>query len=216
MMSCRSFVLLVALAGAPAFAQEGVSGAGQAWSIVGAKTLETNGNAIDVAAGWPGLLVSYHRGVAPMLTLGARGGFVYGVEGMVRAVAPGFKVQALLRVRLLERDRISLGLTFEPGPFFHSGYFASTMWGFSIPVGFRLGIVAASALSLAVLLDLPLWVQFGSGGGVNVPILTGVGLEYFVTSSLLVYFRTRMGPTIRPYNVAEFTFEGVLGVGFRL
>lgn len=214
------YAVALALASVTAAAQAvddpAVGAGGQEWSLVGAKTLPQGGNSIDVAAGWPGLFVSYHRGVAPMLSLGGRASFVYGVEGMVREVTPGFKVQALLKVRLFERDRLSLGITFEPGPFFHSPYFGATLVGFTIPVGFRLGIVAASAFTVAILFDVPLWVQFGTGGGVNVPILTGVGLEYFVTSTLGVFFRTRMGPTIRPYRVAEFTFEGVLGVGFRL
>lgn len=190
--------------------------AGQHWSIVGPKTLEPSANALEIAAGWPGLSVGYLRGVAPALNLGARVGFVYGIEGEIRSVVPGVKLQVLLKWRILEKDRLSFGLTFEPGPFFHALSGGSTLAGFSIPLGVRLGIAASSALTVAVLVDVPMWVQFGPGGELNVPVLSGVGLEYFVTSTLGLFFRTRLGPTIHTsYRLAEFTFEGSLGVAFK-
>jgi hypothetical protein len=189
---------------------------GQSWSAVGPKTIPTDANEIDASAGWPGIQVSYLRGLAPHFNLGARFGFNYGVEGMVRAqVTPGIKLQVLAKYTFVDEGKVSFGMTFEPGPLFHF-YNVSTLVGFALPIGFRLGIAASSAVQLAVLFDLPFWISFGNASSFNVPILTGVGVEYFIQSTLALYFRMRMGPTIFSRGgAAEFTLETVVGVGWR-
>lgn len=214
----RWLALLVVLCGVVARAEDApvpVS-TGQAWSVVGPKTVAQNANALEGSVGWPGVSVGYLRGVAPKLNVGGRFGFVYGVEGLVRSqVTPGLKLQALIKVTLLEQGKISLGVTFEPGPVFHF-YSFSTLVAFTLPVGLRLGIAASSALQLAILFDLPFWISFGNASSFNMPILTGVGLEYFVQSDLALFLRLRMGPTIYfRGGVAEFTLESVVGVGWK-
>ena len=39
-----------------------------------------------------------------------------------------------------------------------------------------------------------MWVEFGLFGGFNLPILTGGGVEYFITSQLAAFVRARIGP----------------------
>jgi hypothetical protein len=204
----HSMTVAALLAASPALAD------GQAWSIVGARTVETGANELDLSAGWPGISASYLRGVVPGVNLGARVSFAYGVEGLVRAVVPGFTMQALVKVRLLDAERLSLGLVFEPGPFFHFPSAALSRIGLALPIGLRVGIATSSALSLAVLLDVPMWVEFGPSGGFNIPILTGLGLEYFATSNLGVFARLQVGPTITPSGLAELTLDGRVGVAF--
>lgn len=190
---------------------------GQSWSAVGPKTLSSSGNSIEATVGWPGLGVAWQRGVASRVNLGARLGFVYGVEGLVRhRLAPGLKLQVLTKFLLLDEGRVSLGVTFEPGPLFHFYPHGGTLAGFSLPVGFRLGVAASSALQLALLFDLPFWLTFGPGASFQVPILTGIGVEYFIKSDLLVLLRLRMGPTLYyRAGAAEFTLESVVGLGWR-
>lgn len=189
----------------------------QSWSAVGPKTIGPGGNVLEGSVGWPGLSVSYLRGIAPKFNLGGRFGFVYGVEGLVRTnVAPGIKLQLLTKFTLLDQGKISLGVTFDPGPVFHFYGNLGTLVAFTLPVGFRLGIAASSALQLAILFDLPFWISFGTGSSFNMPILTGVGVEYFLQSDLLLFLRVRMGPTIFfRGGVAEFTLDSVVGVGWR-
>jgi hypothetical protein len=211
----RALALLAAglLASAAAAQPEPI---GQTWSAIGPRTLEPGANSVELNAGWPGLSVGYYRGILPGLNLGARLAFVYGVEGMIRYVEPGFKGQLLLKWRFLDLERVSLGLTFEPGLFFHAPYFGGTVAGFSLPLGLRLGIVASSALAVSVLVDLPMWVSFGPGSEFNVPVLSGVGVEYFVTSTLALFLHTRIGPTIHAASgFAELTFDASLGVAFK-
>lgn len=188
---------------------------GQAWSAIGPRTLAPGENALEAFAGYPSISAGYLRGIASGINVGVRVGFVYGVEGMFREAAPGFKAQGLLKLRLLDSGRISMGLTFEPGLLYHSTFLQGARVGLTFPIGFRLGIAASSAIAIAVLVDLPMWVEFGTFGGFNLPILTGGGAEYFITSQLAVFVRARIGPTIRTNRPAEVTFEGVLGIGYR-
>lgn len=187
---------------------------GQLWSAVGARTSQHRGSALEVSAGWPDVSVGFLHGVAGSLDLGGRVSFAYGVEGLVRQVVPGFKLQARVKARLVDSGRLSLGLVFEPGPLFHFPPNSATRVGLALPLGLRVGIAASSALSLAVLLGVPLWVEFGPNGGLNVPVLTGLGLEYFLTSDAAVFARLQLGPTIRGSGAAELTLDGVLGAAF--
>jgi hypothetical protein len=188
---------------------------GQRWSVVGGRTVGAGGNAIEAGLGWPGLSVGYSRGVLDSLDLGVRLSFNYGLEGLVTRVVPGAKVQGLLKFRLIDKGAVSLGLTFEPGPLFAVDRFGNGTVAFALPVGLKLGFAVSSALNLGFTFDVPLWIQFGAGGGANLPLLPGLGLEYFVKSELLLFFRTRMGPTLRPGGFFELAFDAQLGVGYR-
>lgn len=197
---------------APAVTSE----SGQPWSVIGARTLAPGANALEAFLGYPSISVGYLRGVASGINAGARVGFVYGVEGMFREAAPGFKVQGLLRLRLLDSGLVSLGLTVEPGFLFYSSFLQGGRAGLTLPVGLRLGIAASSALAVAITVDVPMWVEFGTFGGFNAPILTGGGVEYFITSEFLAFARLRIGPTLRTGGrPTEVTFEGSVGVGYR-
>lgn len=189
---------------------------GQSWSVVGPKTLAPGANVLEASAGYPAISVGFLRGVSPGMNVGARLGFVYGVEGMFREAAPGFKAQGLFKLRLLDSGLISLGLTLEPGVLYYASFLQGPRVGLTLPVGFRLGIAASSAISVAVLVELPMWVEFGQFGGFNLPILTGGGVEYFITSQLAAFVRARIGPTIRTTGrPAEVTFDGCVGIGYR-
>ena len=213
--------VLVALAvaasdGAPGPATTSVAvPAGQPWSVVGARTTGLGGNALEAALGWPGLTVGYARGVLDAMDLGVRLSFNYGLEGLVTRLVPGAKVQGVLRYRLLDQGAVSLAVSFEPGPLFAVDRFGNGLVAFSLPLGVRLGLAVSSAMTLGFSFDVPLWVQFGPGGGANVPFLPGLGLEYFIKSDLAAFFRARMCPTLRPPGFFELTFEAQLGVGYR-
>lgn len=219
----RTLSLLVVVLGAGlAFGEEAPAplpgpavSSGQRWSVVSPRTAGQGGSVLEAGLGWPGLWVGFLHGVTPQFDLGVRGTFTYGLEGTIAMVLPGMKVNLLTKVRLLDTGKVSLGVVFEPGPLFSAypgGYVA---WGFSLPIGLRLGIHPVSALTIGVTFDLPFWVQFG-WSSFNVPILTGLGAEYFVDSSLLLFFRTKMGPTISQNSIASFTFDATIGLGWKL
>ncbi len=212
----------VALAEEPVVVSSGTSSvsqtreeSGQPWSVLGPKTLAPGDTALEAFAGYPSISAGFMRGISPGINIGGRVGFVYGVEGMFREAAPGLKIQGTLKLRFLDSGRVSLGMTFEPGIVNHWSYLQGSRTFLALPVGFRLGIVASSAIAIAVLVDFPMWAEFGQFGGFNLPILTGGGVEYFITSQFAAFARARIGPTIRTNRPAEVTFEASVGIGYR-
>lgn len=204
-----------------ALAQEEVSyGRGQGWSVLSGQTVG-NGTALVGQVGWPGLSLGLLHGATNKFDIGGKLSFNYGREGIVTSVVPGLKLQAWLRLMLLESSRVNLGLSFAPGPFFYF-YNSYTDVGLSLPIALTVGIPVGSALMLNVGMDIPFYVIFGSGGGPVFPILLGGGLEYFVDRNLAVTFNVRMGPSIFPYEDfryrgrARFTMEAMFGIAYRL
>jgi hypothetical protein len=204
-----------------ALAQEEVSyGRGQGWSVLSGQTVG-NGTALVGQVGWPGLSLGLLHGATNKFDIGGKLSFNYGREGIVTSVVPGLKLQAWMRLMLLESSRVNLGLSFAPGPFFYF-YNSYTDVGLSLPIALTVGIPVGSALMLNVGMDIPFYVIFGSGGGPVFPILLGGGLEYFVDRNLAVTFNVRMGPSIFPYDDfryrgrARFTMEAMFGIAYRL
>jgi hypothetical protein len=199
---------------------------GQQWSVVTARTLGAGANLIEGGIGFPGLHAQYLRGITQTLDVGARFSFNYGLEGQVscnvlicpgNALLPGVKLQGVARYKFFDNGKLNAGASFAPGVMFYFERLLGTQVGFAIPLAVRLGIVATSALSVGVTLDVPMWVLFGRNASLVVPILAGVGAEYFITSALAVWFDLRMGPSLwtRSFVGAAFTFDGKLGVGWR-
>ncbi|MGV3624629.1 MAG: hypothetical protein ACO1OB_27665 [Archangium sp.] len=188
---------------------------GQTWSVIGARTIAPGANLFVAEAGYPGLSVAYQRGIVSGLNLGGRVGFMYSLDGLVRDVVPGLKVQALLKFRFYDAGRISLGMTFEPGFFIGDSYLQGTRGGLNLPIGLRLGIAASSALAIGIQIEVPMWVEFGRFGGFNAPILSGGGAEYFITSNLTLFAKVRVGPIIRTGRATEAGFDASIGMGYR-
>lgn len=190
----------------------------------GGKTMGSGKTAASVQAGWPGLQVGVLHGIAPRIDLGGRFSFNYGFEGLVNFVVPGFKLQGVMRGALLERGKLNLGVEFAPGPLFYFGQTAShfgTTVGLTLPVSLVAGIQVGSAIMLNFPLEMPMFVTFGSNGGLFFPVLVGAGVEYFIDSNLAATFKVRMGPTVdtresRRRNNAYFTLETMIGVEYRL
>jgi hypothetical protein len=216
------FFLCWILASTVALAQEEeVSyGRGQGWSVLAADTVGANQNALVAQIGWPGVSLGLLHGGTSRFDIGGRFTFNWGQEGLVEIVEPGIKLQAWMRLMLARTSKVSLALTFQPGPlfYFHDG---STDVGMALPVALVAGIPVGSAIMLNVGLDVPFHVYFGTGGGPVFPLLVGGGLEYFLDRSIQVNFNVRMGPSVIPdsgrrgRSDAYFTLESLLGVAWR-
>ena len=175
--------------------------------------------------GWPGLSLGLLHGGTDRFDIGGKVGFNYGREGIVTRVVPGLKLQAWLRLMLIQASKVNVGLSFAPGPFFYF-YKGYTDVGLVLPLALTIGIPVGSALMLNVGLDAPFYVTFGNNGGPVVPLLVGGGAEYFIDRSLAVTFNVRMGPTLGAYassrellvdrSRSAFTLEALIGVAYRL
>ncbi|PTL78481.1 hypothetical protein [Vitiosangium sp. GDMCC 1.1324] len=213
-------VLLVS--GAAMAQGEGVSyGRGQGWSVLSGQTVGQGSTVLEGQVGWPGLSLGVLHGATSRFDIGGKFTFNYGREGIVTAVVPGLKLQAWVRVMLLENSKLNLGLSFAPGPLFYF-YDNFTDVGLALPISLTVGIPVGSALMLNAGLDIPFYVIFGSGGGPVFPLLLGGGAEYFIDRNLAVTFNLRMGPTIGAYGdfrgrgSARFTLEALFGVAYKL
>ncbi|WP_375767197.1 hypothetical protein NR798_36765 [Archangium gephyra] len=212
--------LLLVSSAAVAQEEAGASyGRGQGWSMLSGQTLG-QGTALSGQVGWPGVSLGLLHGATSRFDIGGKLTFNYGREGLITSVVPGLKLQAWMRLMLLQTSRVNLGLSFAPGPFFYF-YERFTDVGLSLPISLTLGIPVGSALMLNAGMDIPFYVIFGTGGGVVVPILLGGGLEYFIDRSLAVSFNVRMGPSVGSYagvagrGDARFTLEALLGVAYK-
>lgn len=218
----RSTILaLVALAGlvaAPAHAQR----AGQGWSVLGATSVGDGGLVLNGQFGYPGVSVEFLAGLGSV-DVGLRGTYNYAFEGWTTRYyqRSGLKGQALLRLNVLQGERVNLGLRFEPGIL---TYFtrSTTDTGLLLPVGATLGIPVSSALNLGLTVDVPLFVLWGNGvgafggDGVYVPILFGAGAEYFVDRNIALTAQMKMGPTLMHGGGANFTLNFLFGVAVKL
>ncbi|MGZ3458853.1 MAG: hypothetical protein ACXU86_10175 [Archangium sp.] len=222
--SVLSGVLMgVLLVSSAAVAQDqGVSyGHGQGWSVLSGQTVGQGGTVLTGQVGWPGISLGLLHGATSRFDIGGKLSFNYGREGIVTSVVPGLKLQAWVRLMLLESSRVNVGLTFAPGPLFYF-YNDGTDVGLALPVGLTVGIPVGSAVMLNVGMDIPFYVIFGAGGGPVFPILFGGGLEYFIDRNLALNFNVRMGPSIFPSESfryegrARFTMEALFGLAYHL
>ncbi|MFL5322153.1 MAG: hypothetical protein ACJ790_21025, partial [Myxococcaceae bacterium] len=116
---------------------------GQGWSMQAGRTVGSGTTAVSVVAGWPGLSAGVLYGATDRVDIGVRLSFNYGFEGMVNFVEPGMKMQGVVRVALLDKQKFNLGLEFAPGPLFYfnnPNYFGpSTIVGLALPFSLTVG-----------------------------------------------------------------------------
>lgn len=221
--SCKVVVLVAALAIAgAAFGQERRSTppGGQGWSVLSGQGVGSDASVLVAEVGFPGLTLAYLRGLNSKVDIGGRFFFNYAVENLITAIYPGVKAEVFARVQLIDTAKLALGLELGAGAF---GYFASwnSIAGVSLPVGLQLGIPVGSALMINAGLEMPLYVVFGTTGGLTLPILIGAGVEYFIDRRLAATFHTRIGPSVnntgfRFGSRGDLAFEAQFGVAYRL
>lgn len=185
----------------------------RAVSVVTACTAGLGANVFGAGAGWPGVHLSYQRGVAQGLDLGTRVSVNYGYEGLL-APLTGVRLQLLLKLLLAENGRVNVGLTLEPGVLLY--FPAGALVAFTVPLALTLGMGLGPDFNLAFAVELAAWLRPGPGGGSFLPLLGGAGLEYFVTAAVVVWLRARAGPTFFSYGGAPAaTLDAKVGVGWR-
>ncbi|MBU8900680.1 hypothetical protein KRR26_34235 [Corallococcus sp. M34] len=194
---------------------------GQGWSILGADSLGTGNTVFSGQVGWPGLTLGLLHGGSSNVDVGGKFTFNWGREGAVDFVDPGVKLQLWLRVMLAKTNKVSLALTFQPGPIiyfedFYRRYGGGADFGMALPVSLTAGFPVGSALMLNAGIDIPFHVYFGEDIGAVVPILFGGGVEYFLNSQMNVNFSLKMGPSVYTrLDNSYFTMEALAGIAYR-
>ncbi len=217
----RAVLLLsVATAFGGAWAQDDEGGGAShsgGWAVQSGQTVGSGNTVLHGQMGFPGISATLLHGLNRQVDLGGRFSFNYGYEGQATSIAPGLKLQFVLRFGVLQRGKFNFGLRAEPGFFayFRSGY---TMFGLAVPVGADFGIRVSDALSINLNVDLPMFAAFpsyGGGGTFVVPILFGAGAEYRIDQSLALTVDTRFGPAIASTGSANFAFNLLFGLAYK-
>ncbi|MCL2625573.1 MAG: hypothetical protein FWD46_01980 [Cystobacterineae bacterium] len=213
---------------------------GQDWGVVGGKTLGGGSFAIEGGMEGAfaylgsianrsyeddriGFRAGFSYGLFSGLDLGLRFTFNLGwgeIQDYYRGytyvrttptdTVPGVKVQALLKVGFFDTGFLSLAMKVEPG-FLADFYSGNTVMGLALPVGFQLGLALSRRVSLGILLDMPMVLEFGKQGRKDsflLPILLGAGVDIFFTPNFLLHAALTMGPAI---NVVGSAWQSVHG-----
>ena len=182
-------------------------------SVMGGNTVGDGATVIHGQLGWPGISATLLHGVSPVFDVGGKFTFNYGLEGTTNVV-PGIKLQAALRLNIVDKGNINFGLHFEPGLGFYF-FPGGALVGITLPVGLAVGFPVTPQLKLSAGMDFPLFIYFTPVAGVSFPILFGGGLEYAFQPNVALTFQLRMGPAIGSGG-ALFAFDALFGVAFHL
>ncbi|HYX91884.1 MAG TPA: hypothetical protein VE782_09995 [Myxococcaceae bacterium] len=164
-------------------------------SVLSGKSLEGT-TVFHGQVGFPGLALTLLTGASDKLDVGGRVSFLYAYEGITGLPStPGIKLQGILRLQLLDRGKINLGVRFSPGIFFYS-FPGWTETGLALPLDVAFGYAIAPSLMLNVGLDVPMFIPFGPYGALAAPVLFGGGVEYALDRQLALTVNLRAGPSV--------------------
>ncbi len=189
-------------------------------SVLAGNTVGSGQDVLHVQAGWPGISATLLHGLNERADVGGRFSFNYGYEGLT-AVVPGFKLQGIVRIEIVDKPRYNLGLRFEPGFFvyFDNNRFGDDVTGgMTIPAALALGIPVHPHVMLNFGFEVPFFFVFNYSQFV-IPILFGAGVEYQLDQNLSLTFNTRFGPAIIASNAgsgSDFAFQTLIGLAFKL
>lgn len=222
------------LAGEPSAPSSGGGAGGGGWLLNGA-TLGSGRNAFLAEFGWPGLQLSLLHGMSEKADIGGAFSFVYGLEG-VPEIAPGLRLNAILRLNFVKKTSFNFGLRFSPGLELYfpkdgvqRAYFndecgpfrdcTDVAFGLQVPVEFVAGITPINEISINLGFAMPMALFFVPEISFVLPFQFGFGVEYRVDRSFMLSFDSRFGPSIwmvpdRDPEV-EFSFRTLVGVGYR-
>lgn len=164
-------------------------------SVLSGRTVGAGSTVLHGELGWPGLNLGLLHGLSSKLDVGGKLGLLYGYEGITAmSGVPGMRLQGVLRLELLERSRLNLGLRFSPGMVFY--FFPGMAYtGITLPVELAMGLSLVPSLMLNFNLELPTLVMFGYYGGFVLPMRLGAGLEYAIDRTIGLTFSLRGGPS---------------------
>ncbi len=183
-----------------------------------------NDTVLHLQAGWPGISATLSHGMSPTVDLGAIVTFNYDVEGLLSKPLPGLKVQGRVGKILWDSGRLNLGVSLAPGAllYFGSGNCPgrlgcdSNLVGLTAPLALALGMPLNVATNIHFGLEIPFWVYLNQGGGAEIPILLGGGVEYYFERNLAITLNLRMGPAISTRGNVDFDLKAVTGLAMKL
>jgi len=162
------------------------------WSATAGRTAG-NGNAVlQAEAGWPGLGLTYLKGLDERTDVGFHVGFNYGFEGTSSSVA-GLNLAVPYRHTLGQMGDTAIAFRADPGISFY-GNNGGVLVGVGGPIGVVAGFKLDPRATLSVGADVPVLVSFSNPAGFLFGPAVGGGGEYLIDKDLAVTARVRVGP----------------------
>lgn len=156
--------------------------------------------------------LTYQMGMSPTLSIGGSFAFDLGYYTPDGAVNPGLLLGVPIRLSLSNQNKLSMGLSFEPGILMY--FRGEFRFGLLLNMGFNIGYAINNQFKIGGGIDLPMALQFTPGFGLILPILFGPVLEVHPTPQLAVFFDAKFGPWIGAGEAGSGVLFGLkLGVG---
>jgi hypothetical protein len=174
--------------------------AGQAradWGLHTGDPLRPGDNMVYGEIGWPDFSVGFQHGMTDIVDLGVRFSVIYGAEYTAHPLV-GMGIRVPVRISPIQRDKFSLMIHVDPG--FKFDAFSPVKFGLWLPVGVEVGIHVTREATVAVGMDMPIFINFTNGVYGAIPILFGPGFEYHINEHIAVGLNTRFGPSIGVVN----------------
>lgn len=208
-----SFPALAAEPQAPSLPAPGAPGH---WSTSTGETVSPDHDAIALGLGWPGVRFDYLHGLSDRADVGFQLDLLYSVENTSTSKF-GFGFGVPLRLVVTRKDKLLLGLHFDPGVRVYTDS-VSTDFFLRFPVGGILGIQATPAVRIAAAFDLNMALQIPNTTYFEVAPAFGFAVEYLVDRNLQVGLNARFGPefTTISGSGSRFAFTTEVMIGYRL
>ncbi len=161
------------------------------WTATAGRTVG-NGNAVlHAEAGWPGIGLTYLKGLDERSDIGFHLGLNYGFEGTTNRVS-GINLAVPYRHTLASSGDTSLAFRMDPGISIYGNN--GVLFGIGGPLGIVAGLRVSDPLTLDVGADIPILLSFSNPTGFLFGPEFGAGAEYLIDRNLAVTARFRIGP----------------------
>jgi hypothetical protein len=186
------------------------------WSMATGETVSPDHDAMDVAAGWPGLRFDFKHGVSDRSDVGFALEVLYGIENTTDTK---FGLGAAMPLRLIayRKDTLLLGVHIDPGLRVYTDSNTNDLF-LRFPAGGILGLQVTPQIRIAAGFDLNMALQTAHTAFFEIAPVVGFALEYLVDPGLQLGLNTRFGPSFSTLDNSgsRFAFTTEIVIGKRL
>ncbi|HEY6909056.1 MAG TPA: hypothetical protein VI356_06790 [Myxococcales bacterium] len=161
------------------------------WSATAGRTAGDGNSILQAEAGWPGIGLTWLKGVDERTDLGVHVGFNYGLENTSNNLV-GFNFAIPYRHTLGSIGDTTFAFQAQPGVSLYGNN--GVLFAAGGPVGVVAGLRVSPRMTLDLGADVPVLISFTNPTGFLVGPQFGGGGEYLLDNNLAVTARVRIGP----------------------
>jgi hypothetical protein len=184
------------------------------WTATAGRTAGSGNVVLQAEAGWPGIGLTYLKGLDERSDIGVHLGLNYGFEGTTNAVT-GVNVAIPYRRTLVSDGDTTLAFQMQPGISVYGN--KGVLFGIGGPLGVVAGFHVSPPLTLDVGADIPVLLSFSNPAGFMFGPQLGGGAEYLIDRNLAVTARIRVGPQFAATSsgtASQTAFVTLIGLAY--